>query len=200
MFLQMMEGRTGDPAALYACFERWQRDVQPGAIGYLASTEGVSDTGDVVILAQFTDREAAMANSARPEQSAWWAEAEGCFDGPVTFHETEDVTEIRHGDVQRAKFVQVMEGRVTDRSRARELDEVADTTLTAMRPDLLGVVTAYFDDGRYASMAYFTNEHDARRNEAAPVPEEIADQFEEWGRVMSVDRYIDLTDPVLVLA
>lgn len=198
MFVQLIEGHTHDPGALQGCFDRWVRDLKPGAVGYLGSTEGVSPDGDVVILARFADREAAAANAARPEQSAWWAEVEQCFDGPVSFHETEDITEMRHGDVQRAQFVQVMEGHVSDRERAEALDEIADRTLTAMRPDLLGVTTAYFDGGRYATLAYFTSEHDARRNEGKPMPEDIADQFEEWGRVMSVDRYIDLTEPVLV--
>lgn len=200
MFVQMIEGRTNDPEALKECFERWQQDVQPGAVGYVGSTEGVGNDGEVVIFARFADKRAAMANSARPEQGEWWAEMEALFDGKPRFHESEDVVDLRHGDPQRAEFVQVMEGHVSDRNRAQELELRSDQMLTAMRPDLLGLSTAYFDDGEYATVAYFTNERDARRNESIPVPENLTDQFKEWEQVMPVERYIDLHEPMLVRA
>ena len=72
--------------------------------------------------------------SDRPEQAAWWAETERLFDGDVTFHDTEDVHIMSHGDLDQAHFVQVMEGHVTDRTRASELAEsrrVADQAGTA---------------------------------------------------------------------
>lgn len=200
MFVQMIEGNTDDPEALRQCVERWERDLRPGAIGYLGSTGGVSDDGRVVLLARFTDQDAAQANAARPEQGEWWSEMERCFSGPVAFHETDDVAEMRHGDAQRARFVQVMEGHVTDRARADRLQGQADPVLASMRPELLGTTTAYFDDGEFASVAYFTSEDEARRNEQHAPPEELADQMAEWGRVMEVEEYIDLTRPVLIRA
>ena len=141
MFVQIFEGNTDDPQAVRDRVERWEREVRPGAIGYLGSTGGVTDDGRVVMLARFTDRAAAEANSARPEQSAWWAEVEQCFTGPVTFHETDDITEMRHGDAQQARFVQVMEGHVTDRVRAERLQDKMEPLLSSMRPDLLGTTT-----------------------------------------------------------
>src|SRR5690606_24788019 len=183
-----------------ACLERWQHDVRPGAIGFLGSTEGVGDDGEVVVFARFADRASAMANADRPEQGEWWAELEELFDEPPTFHESGDVTELRHGDAQRAEFGQMLEGHVSVGARAQELAMRSDEMLTAMRPDLLGVTTAYFDDGDYASVAYFTNERDARRNESIPLPENMTDQFREWDTVMPVERYIDLRNPLLVSA
>lgn len=200
MFVQVIEGRTNDPEALRECFERWQRDLRPGATGFLGSTEGIGDDGEVVMFARFADRGSAMANSDRPEQGEWWAEVEALLEGPARFHESEDVTELRHGDATRSKFVQVMEGHFTDRRRAQELEERSDDALSAMRPDLLGLTTAYFDDGDYATVAYFTNERDARRNESIPLPENMTDQFREWERVMPVERYVDLREPMLVSA
>lgn len=198
MFVQVIEGRSDHREALLTCFARWQHDLLAGAVGYLGSTEGVNDDGRFVILARFANEQSARANAARPEQAAWWTEVEALLDGPATFHESADVTELRHGDVHRAGFVQVMEGRFTDRERAQELEVSSDSVLSAMRPDLLGVTTAYFDDGEYTTVAYFTSEHDARRNESIPMPENLTDQFAEWDEVMPVERYIDLTDPILV--
>ena len=200
MFVQIFEGNTDDPQAVRDRVERWEREVRPGAIGYLGSTGGVTDDGRVVMLARFTDRAAAEANSARPEQSAWWAEVEQCFTGPVTFHETDDITEMRHGDAQQARFVQAMEGHVTDRVRAERLQDKMEPLLSSMRPDLLGTTTAYFDDGAYASLAYFSDEQEARRNEQASVPDAVAGQLAEWDRLLPVEEYIDLTRPVLIRA
>lgn len=200
MFVQIFEGRTDDPQVVRDCVERWEREVRPGAIGYLGSTGGVTDGGRVVMLARFTDRAAAEANAARPEQSAWWDEMARCFTGPITFHETEDVIEMRHGDAQRARFVQVMEGHVTDRVRAERLQDRMEPLLSSMRPDLLGTTTAYFDDGAYASLAYFSSEEEARHNEHQPVPDAVAGELAEWDRLLPVEEYIDLTSPVLVRA
>ena len=41
---------------------------------------------------RFADRESAMANSARPEQCAWAERMAALFDGPVEFHDSDDVT------------------------------------------------------------------------------------------------------------
>src|SRR5690606_9275632 len=100
----------------------------------------------------------------------WWSETEKCFDGPVTFHDSTDVHVMEHGRLEDAGFVQVMEGHVTDRARADELDREADQMLAEVRPDLLGSITAYFDDGEYADIAYFTSEDAARAAEQQEMP------------------------------
>ena len=107
---------------------------------------------------------------------------------------------MRHGDAQQARFVQVMEGHVTDRVRAERLQDKMEPLLSSMRPDLLGTTTAYFDDGAYASLAYFSDEQEARRNEQASVPDAVAGQLAEWDRLLPVEEYIDLTRPVLIRA
>jgi hypothetical protein len=200
MFVQVIEGKTKDPAALQACLDRWQTDLKPQAIGFLGSTDGITPDGDVILVARFTDAQAAKANSERPEQAAWWDEAQRCFDGDVRFHDTEDVIEMRHGDCNAAGFVQVMEGTVTDRAAADRLEQQADAMLADLRPDLLGTTTAYFDGGEFATLAYFTSEREARRNESIPLPDLAAPQVQEWEQVMQVDRYIDLTEPHLLMA
>ena len=200
MFVQVMEGKVRDAEGLRAQMDRWIRDLMPGATGYLGSTAGVTDAGDCIMIARFATEEAARRNSDRPEQGAWWTETEACFDGPVRFHESTDVNVMKHGDADQARFVQVMEGHVSDRERARRLDAEADEILATARPDLIESITAYFDDGAYTDVAYFSSEEEARAAEQRPMPENMAPTFAEWEATMKVDRYLDLRDPWLTSA
>jgi len=200
MFVQVIEGRTNDPEALHRQLEIWQRDLMPGAIGYLGSTGGCTSDGDCILVARFETAAAARKNSERPEQGAWWAETEKCFSGPVTFHDTSDVDVMMHRPMNDAQFVQVMEGHVTDRARAMELEREADPLLATIRPDLLGTITAYFDDREFASVAYFRSEAEARQAERQALSDEMMASMAEWDRVMKVERYLDIADPWLVKA
>ena len=200
MFIQVIEGRAKDPEAVHRRLEAWQQDLMPGAIGYLGSTGGCTSGGDCIIVARFESREAARRNSDRPEQTAWWRETEKCFDGPVTFHDSDDIEIMTHGRLDDAHFVQVMEGSVADVERARQLEHDSDPILAARRPELLGAVTAFFDDHHFTEIAYFTDETAARRGEQQAMPADMATMFEEWQHVMKVDRYLDLEHPWLVSA
>jgi len=200
MFIQVIEGRTNDPEALHRQLETWERDLRPGAIGYLGSTGGCTSTGDCILVARFENQEAAQRNSDRPEQTRWWKATEACFEGPARFHESIDVQVMAHGELDEAHFVQVMDGHVTDRSRAMQLEHEADPILAEARPDLLGSVTAYFDDDEFVEVAYFTSEEAARQGEARGMPPEMAGKFAEWERVLKVDHYRDITDPWLTSA
>lgn len=198
MFIQVIEGRTGDPDALHRRLDVWERELMPGADGYLGSTGGCTSDGSCILVARFESRDAAQRNSDRPEQGEWWAETEKCFDGPVTFHDTEEVEVMRHGAIDSARFVQIMEGHVTDKERAIQLEHDADAILADQRPELLGAVTAFHDGDAFTSLAYFTDEAAARAGERSEMPADAAAGFAEWQNVMSVDRYLDLTQPWLV--
>ena len=200
MFIQIIEGRTERPEELHERLEIWQRDLMPDAIGYLGSTGGCTSSGDCILIARFENRAAAQKNSDRPEQGKWWAETERCFDGPVRFHDTDDVQLMTHGEMDSAHFVQVMEGHVSNRRRLDELERESDPILAELRPDLLGSVTAYFGDDEFAEVAYFTSEAEARRAEQGEMPEDMASKFAEWEQLMKVEKYIDITDPWLVSA
>src|SRR3712207_6641855 len=121
MFAQLIQGRTSDAEAVRTAMDRWMQELQPGSIGWLGSTGGGADDGRFVAVARFESAEAAARNSARPEQSRWWEETQRLFDGEVTFADSEDVEVDLTGDPDRAGFVQVMQGRVTDRERMKEL-------------------------------------------------------------------------------
>jgi hypothetical protein len=198
MFVQVIEGTTRDPDALHERLEVWKREVMPGAIGYLGSTGGCTESGDCILVARFEDADAARRNADRPEQTAWWKETEKLFAGDVRFHDSEDVRVMEHGPMGQAHFVQVMEGRVTDRDRAVALEEESDPVLASARPDLLGSVTAFFDDGEFTELAYFTSEQDAREGESGDMPAEMSEKFAEWQKVMPVQRYLDIADPWMV--
>ena len=139
MFIQVIEGRTERPEELHERLDIWQRDLMPGAIGYLGSTGGCTSSGDCILIARFESRDAAQQNSDRPEQGTWWAETEKCFDGPVRFHDTDDVQLMSHGELDSAHFVQVMEGHVSDRSKLTELEEQADPILAEIASRPLGL-------------------------------------------------------------
>ena len=172
----------------------------PGAVGYLGSTGGCTTSGDCILIARFTDADAARRNSERPEQDAWWRETAAQFDGPITFHDTTDVDVITHGAFDDAHFVQIMEGHVADRNRARALTDESDPMLVEQRPDLLGAVTAYYGDGEYTEAAYFTSEAEARAGERKEMPPEFTERFAQYQDVWQVDRYLDLPDPWLSIA
>ena len=196
MFIQVITGDVADAAGLESAFDRWQSEVRPGATGFLGSTLGVTADGRFVALARFESAEAARANSDRPEQSAWWSEAEKCFAGPVTFHDCTEVDTFRGGGSDEAGFVQVMQGRA-DRDRLQALDERVEAVLPDLRPDLLGSVRAW-DGDQYTEAAYFTSEAEARAGEAKPPPDELADAMREWQDVMGPITYYDLPRPKLI--
>jgi hypothetical protein len=193
MFLQIIRGRTSDAAGLRARFDEWQEKLKPQSVGYLGTTGGVADDGEVAISARFESEEAAKQNSDRPEQTQWWKETAKLFDGPPTFSDYTNVAVQRGGGSDDAGFVQVMQGRVKDVKRARELDEEFGDSVA--RPDYIGGLTGYKDDGEYTTIAYFTSEKEAREGESAEVPEEFKGVMEEWLSLMEGTTYIDLREP-----
>ncbi len=197
MFVQVIESRTNDPDALRGQLQRWEHELMPGAVGYLGSTGGCTASGDLVLMARFEDADSARRNSDRAEQGEWWKETEAYLDGPARFRETTDVDVTRNGDLDDAGFVQVMIGHVADQARLRDLAREAEPFLTELRPELLGSVLAFFDDGEYVEFAYFTNESDARAGEAKELPAEVAEQIAEWDAVAKVEHYRDLAEPWL---
>jgi hypothetical protein len=196
MFIQVIKGQVGDAAGLMEALERWRRDVRPGAAGFLGSTGGITADDRFVGLVRFASPEDAAANSRRPEQDAWWAGAERCFAGPVTFLDCSEVDVYRAGGSDDAGFVQVMAGH-GDRDRLRALDAVVEERLATLRPDLLGSLRAWHDD-EYTEAAYFRSEAEARSAEAQEPPPDVAAMLADWQQAMGPVTYYDLASPRLV--
>jgi hypothetical protein len=196
MFVQVIQGRVSDAAALRGAVDRWVRDLGPGATGWLGSTGGVTDDGRFVMLARFDTAENARRNSDRPEQGQWWAETAKALDGPATFHDSTDVTADTPGDPDRAGFVQVMQGRGNDPDRARELMNEDSDKWAAFRPEILGSMAVGYDDGAYTMVMYFTSEADAREGERKELPPDLAAQMEEMNKLaVGEPEFFDLKEP-----
>lgn len=195
MFVQVIEGRTSDPAGVIEHGERWQRDLRPGAVGYLGLTAGVTDDGRSVAIVRFEDEAAARANAARPEQTAWFEEMVKLYDGEPTFAESSDVTEWMGGGSDEAGFVQVMKSTGVDRAQVEKMD-AAFEPFAGQRPDLLGGVRIWTSADSCIDVAYFTSEAEARQGEKAEMPDELNAIMGEM-QSMGETEYLDLREPQL---
>lgn len=194
MFVQVMRGKVGDEAALWAALDRWEAELRPGADGFLGSTAGVTPGGEFVVAVRFADEESARANSSRPEQGAWWEEFARGFDGEVRFDESADVTVSMGGGSDDAGFVQVMYGK-GDRGRADALLGRGEELLQRERPDIVGGYSAWTAGDRFVDVTYFTSEAEARAGESRELSGESRELFEEFMQAMQVEEYLDLPAP-----
>jgi hypothetical protein len=195
MFVQVIKGHTADAEGLRRQLDRWITEVKPGAVGYLGCTGGIADDGTVVMLARFESAAKAKKNSDRAEQGAWWNETAKYFDAEPTFRDSSDTTPIFEGGSNDAGFVQIMEGTVIDRAKAEafETPEML-AQLRAARPDLLGGLRIWFEDGTFTEAAYFTSEADARTGESSA---DFAGPQEEYMALYGDMTFTDLRDPIL---
>jgi len=195
MFVQIIQGRTSDREGLKQQLDRWQDELSGGAAGWLGSTGGVADDGTVFMMARFESEEAAKANSGRPEQGAWWNETVKYFDGEPTFRNSTDVDTTGGGGSDDAGFVQVMQGRATDRARLTELEAEFMPKIEKLRPDVLGN-TRSWDGDSFVDVIYFTSEAEARKGEQAMSDDTAAD-MEGFNALIQDLAFIDIKDPWL---
>ncbi len=198
MFVQVIQGHVSDAARVRAELDKWQSEVAPGAEGWLGSTSGVTDAGEVVALVRFESEEAASQNSDRPEQGAWWQEMAKLFTDEPVFHNSTSVEVDTPGDPSQAGFVQVMQGRSSDPDRARELMANDPTDLASFRPDILGTLSVGHDGGGWTMAIYFTSEEAAREGEQKEPPAEMQAMMKEMDAVtIGEPVFFDLRDPWL---
>jgi hypothetical protein len=197
MFVQVIEGRVADREGLRRQMDRWKDELRPGASGFLGSTGGVTDDGHVIVVARFESAEAAKSNSERPEQDQWWAETQRCFEGEVTFTDSDDAETYLDGGSNDAGFVQVMKTSGIDRARIQALDKSFEEHGAAFRPDLIGGLRVWTGPDSSIEVAYFTSEAEARVGEKQEAPAELADQMAEFEGLMANTEFSDLRDPWL---
>lgn len=173
MFIQVFHGKCTRQDELRAVLDRWPDELGRGADGWLGSTHGFTDDGEFVGVVRFEDRASAEANSRRPEQGAWAEELMALFDGPVEFHDSDDVTLLFNGGSDDARFVQVIRGHVDDPERLRRLIASDPVELRQMRPEIIGATLALEPDGSFTETVAFTDEASARGGEAQPPPPEV---------------------------
>ena len=192
MFIQVIQGKCTKQDELRALTDEWEERLASGADGWLGGTYGFTDDETFFGVVRFEDREAAMANSNRPEQGAWAERMAALFDGSVEFHDSDDVTLLFNGGSDEAGFVQIIRGKVDGSARLRAVMTSDPEGLHAMRPDILGATLAIEEDGTYTETVAFTDEESARSGEGQPPPPEIASELE---YAMQGARFYDLRDP-----
>lgn len=191
MFIQVIQGKCSRQEELHALADEWVRDMAPTATGWLGGTYGFTDDGMFVGVIRFESREAAMANSERPEQTEWAGRMQALCDGPLEYHDCDDVTLFLEGGSDTAGFVQVIRGKVDDPSRLKAM--LADTrTLHEMRPEIIGGTLAIEPDGTFTETVAFTDEGTARRGEQLEMPAEVGSEF---AHAMQGAKYFDLHHP-----
>lgn len=197
MFIQIIQGKCSRQDEMRALADRWVAELAPGAIGWLGGTYGFTDDGDSVAVIRFESRDAAAANSARPEQQAFWSEMERMFDGPVEFHDCDRVVLMMDGGSDDAGFVQVIRGKIEDPDALESGLHEMETLLHEARPEILGSTFAIEEDGTFTETVAFTDEAAARAGEsqAMPFSGRMRDSMVSWDQMVHDLRYYDLHRP-----
>ncbi|MDQ4085039.1 MAG: hypothetical protein M3165_04400 [Actinomycetota bacterium] len=193
MFIQIIQGKCTKQEELKAALDRWREECEPGALGYLGGTYGFTDDDTFCAVVRFETREAARMNSARPEQGRWWEGVEPLFDGPVEFHDCDDVLLMMQGGSDDAGFVQVIKGRVRDPQRLRSTMDQVSEILHRERPEIIGATIAIEPDGHFIETVAFTDEAAARAGESKEMPAELSALVSDV--YMEEASYLDLHHP-----
>ena len=191
MFIQIIQGKCTRQDELRALADTWREEMAPSADGWLGGTYGFTDDDLFVGVIRFESREAAMRNSERPEQGEWARRMTDLIDGPVEYHDCDDVTVFLEGGSDSAGFVQIIRGRTTDPEKAKAL--LADTDqLKKMRPDIIGGTLALEADGTFTQTVAFTDEASARAGEQQEPPESMQSDID---ALFSNATFYDLRTP-----
>jgi hypothetical protein len=197
VFIQIIQGRCSRQEALRATADQWREELAPTAVGWLGGTYGFTDDDQFVGVVRFESREAAEANARRPEQTEWWSRMERLFDGPVEFHDCDQVVLMMDGGSDDAGFVQVIRGKI-DNPDALERDmPKMQSMLHDLRPEILGATFAVEPDGTFTETVAFTDEAAARAGESKEVPntDEMRQAFSSWDHMVHDLSYLDLHHP-----
>jgi hypothetical protein len=197
MFVQIIEGRAADVDGMRMLMKRWIDELRPGAAGFVGTTAGVAPDGRSIAVVRFDSADAAKANSERPEQGDWWEQMEACYDGDVSFVESDDVSTFMGGGSNDAGFVQVMKIHDADRTAVDRLDALFEEHAPTLRPDIVGGLRVWTGPGSSYDVTYFSNEADARAGESKPMPPEFAEVAGDFETMMANTEFIDLPDPWL---
>ncbi len=192
MFIQVIQAPCTRHDEARALMQEWNDTAGDEPSGMLGGTFGITDDDQFIGVVRFESKEAAMANSERPETSAMAEKMAAVMDGPPEFHDCDDVTEWMGGGSDDAGFVQIMRGRTDDPAALKTMLSQDTAQLREMRPDILGGTVAFEPDGTFTQTVYFTDEASAREGEKQEPPPEMAEAMETAFRDIT---YFDLRDP-----
>src|SRR5688572_4791595 len=197
MFIQIIQGRCHQQDDVRAMLDQWLADIAPGAAGWLGGTYGFTDDGELLAVVRFESREAAAANSERPEQGEWWSRMEPLFDGPVEFHDCDRVVPMLAGGSDDAGFVQVIRGRIDDPDALESGMREMETLLHEARPQIIGATLAIEPDGSFTETVAFTDEASAREAERRTAPDSgpVHEAMSRWEQMVHDLSFHDLHHP-----
>jgi hypothetical protein len=195
MFIQVIQGHCRDVDQMHARLDEWAEKLGPGADGWLGGTYGLTDEGQFVAVVRFESREAAEANSRRPEQGEWWQRTASCFDGEISFHDCDDAMMFLGGGSDEAGFVQVIQGRLTDPDRFRKFMSQPMDALAQARPEIMGGTVAIDADGYFTETISFRTESEARLGEKQEMPADRQQEFQEEMAQVQDLHFLDLHHP-----
>lgn len=195
MFVQVIRGQVTDPSGLREHWQRWERELEPDAEGYLGTTAGIADDGAFIAMVRVESEAAARRNAARDAQTQWWREMLRHLDDGVVVHECTRTDIWNKGGSDEAGFVQIRQGVSSDPERLRDLYvNQQPVRMGRFRPEVIGGLFAWHSDGGFTLSAYFTSESEARDGENFHEFESFLDDI---NAVMHDLTYIDLRDPWL---
>lgn len=197
MFIQIIQGTCQRQDEVRALMDQWLAEVAPGSVGWLGGTYGFTDEGELLAVVRFESREAAAANSERPEQGEWWSRMEPMFDGPVEFHDCDRVVLMLDGGSDDAGFVQVVRGRIDDPDALESGMREMESMLHEARPEIIGATFAIEPDGTFTETVAFTDEASAREAERRTAPESgpVHEAMASWERMVHDVSFRDLHHP-----
>lgn len=183
MFSQVVRGHANDPAAVRRALKLWAATAGTADI-----TAGVTEDGRFIAVTSCEPEEA--ARSARAADGDW----HGVLDGEVTIRSSTRTRLFASGERSRARFVQVVQGQVTDLVEARRHLDALQEALAASLPCLLGTLTVEHDGERFTRVLYFSTEEEARAGER-DMPAEVRRRDEPARRLLvGLPEFLDLRD------
>ena len=195
MFIQIIQGQVHAAGrAPRAGATAGADELGPGADGWLGGTYGFTDD-DLFVGGRplRVDARPRCATPSGPSRPAWAEQMMALFDGPVEFHDCDDVTLLMDGGSDDAGFVQVIRGKVDDPAPAQgDADRRHRPMLHEMRPEILGATLAIEPDGTFTETVAFTDEASARSGERQEPP---ADDARELEYAMQGATFYDLHHP-----
>ena len=193
MFVQVVQAKAKDRAGVKDMFDRWDSEVKPAAKGYLGATGGVTEDGQLLVIARFESEAAAEANNDIPEQQQWFSEFEKHVED-LGFTNYTNVELQEGGGSDDAGFVQVIRIKGGDVEGFKKIDAELQPKMKDLRPDVIGGLTAWGDDGDVTNVIYFTSEAEARKNESNPEFQELAKAYMD---LAGESTFYDLKEPWL---
>lgn len=196
MFIQVIQGQARHAETVYVELDQWMKELARSADGWLGTTAGVTEDKRFIGFSRWESEVAARTHSARPEQDHWWRVFSELFDERPTFIESDDTFIDVRGDPDQARFVQFMQGRGFNSTRARELLGSHREEWAAFRPEILGTVGCLYGGGGYTMASYYVDEPAAREGERKQPPPELKAEMDE---MMSLSQgppeFFDLREP-----